>query len=114
MDYSNSHNNKLHHYMITTQITYIRTEEIPDGTGRMDAVEVPKKKTMNAILTNNKKLITYDVLNEGRKAVLQRAHDEYGIEVKDVKDYLYLNIVYMGLMTEDEFQGKPAKKARIS
>ena len=97
--------NKKHHYMATTLVTYNRDIEVSDGT-QMVVEKVRKQKHMNAILHSNKKLITYDMIRQGQIAVTQRCHDELGVKAEDLTDFIYMNIVYCGLMTEDEFQGK--------
>jgi len=92
--------------MATTLVTYFRTEQVPEDGDSIKEVKIQKQKHMNAILHSNKKLINYEMIKQGQVAVMQRCHDELGVKAEEILDFTYMNIVYCGLMTEAEFQGK--------
>lgn len=90
-----STDNKLHYFMVAADVVYSRKDK--------NDVATTKKKTLNCVVTHNKKLITFSLMEEARKAILQRCFEELNIEVTDVADFIFLNWVYMGVMSDAEF-----------
>lgn len=89
-------NIKHHYYLLSATLVYFR---------EVDGVKTQKSKPMNAVLTNNKKLVTYELMDQGRKAVMSRAWEEMQISAENIVDYHINAFSHMGLMTADEFQG---------
>jgi len=100
---------KLHHYLATVIVSFITQSEVDDGGGHGGKKMVdnpPRSKHMNVTITNTKKIMTLPIMNNARAAMCQRLNAELGVDDKDIIDFTYLNLVYLGLMTEGEFQGE--------
>jgi len=87
---------KSHYWMGTIEATYLRVEE----EGEEPAL---KAKRMNVVFTNNKKVISYSVLNQARKGCLIRLNNEFHIAPEHLLDIVFLGTSYLGLMSEEEF-----------
>lgn len=92
---------KIHHYLFASTLVYMRKMDDSDQM-------VQKMKPFNAVVTTPNKLVTYELMDRARKAVLQRAWDEMGISLDNVVDYHVNNFSYMGLMSSEEFSGRKA------
>lgn len=92
---------KLHYFLFSSTLLYFRVE--PGSTERK-----LKTKPMNAVVTTPVKLVTYDLMDQARKAVLSRAWDELQVPIDDVADYHINNFSYMGLMSPEQFNGRKA------
>lgn len=87
---------RLHHYMGCVSIIYVRKS--PEG------IEEPKATSMNVVMTSTTKAITYSTLNELRKAAIMRGMEELELEPGSVKNVVFNNIFYLGLMSTQEFR----------
>jgi hypothetical protein len=92
---------KQHHFLFSSTLVYTRKEDDSE-------VRRQKSKPFNAIVTTGTKLVTYELMDRARKAILQRAWDEMGVPIDDVLDYHVHNFSYMGLMSSEEFNGRKA------
>lgn len=79
-----------HYHMASALVTYLR-----DGA--------PKQRHMNFILTTEDRVITMEVLNQGRKAASLRLMEEAQVTAEQMTDFIYMSIFYLGHMTEREF-----------
>lgn len=104
--------NKLHYYMATTQLFYERDSEIMVDDGSVEKTSVMKTRTMNIVLSNTKKAVDYNLINQGRIATLQRAADEMQVGPELIRDFVYLNISYLGFMSPEVFNGEEANKKK--
>lgn len=86
---------KSHIYIATGLIGYVRDGE-------------PKQRHMNIMVQREDKKITYETINTIRMSCIQRLHDENKVAPEDVKDFVILNISYLGHMAQSEFEGRPA------
>ncbi len=96
--------NNLHHfYMMAVQVTYNQKE----GFDELESYSY-KTKTMNVVVQLNKKSVTYVDLNQARIGVLHRMENEFGITPPDneIVDVIFLNVFYLGLMSQAEFNGQ--------
>ena len=88
---------RMHHFLGAASIGYVR-----EGAN--------KSRTMNGVIAAPDLRLNLETLEQAKGIILQRLIQESGIEASDIKDFVWLNISYLGHMSEREFTGQPASK----
>lgn len=92
-------NQKYHYYMGTVLITYEREGSI-------------KQKHLNLTLELPSKKINFTAMDRLRQSSFKQLQDLFQVNPeKDIRDYTLVNIMYLGLMTQDDFYGEDDRKA---
>ncbi|ABK54409.1 gp40 [Escherichia phage N4] len=101
---------KKHHWLVAAQLTFV----IPDNKdGQEGAVIV-----QNTMLLTEEKQVTFRDLGRAQSALFQNLNDRFG-QVVDVRDIVFLNVSYLGHMSQPDFQQNlvtkdtAAKKAKL-
>jgi len=99
-----SKTNPQHYYMVAAVLTYVRKEV---SQGGVPVTGVPKQRNMNIVLELPRKAITHFVINNARQAMLQRLAEESSVISEEVRDIVFLNFSYLGLMKPEDFYDTP-------
>ena len=91
-------NDPKHWYMATATMDYlIKVDE---------SRTVTASKTVNVLITPERKIITEQDVNDIRNLGLLRLRDHYNIDPERVADFVIVNLMYLGLMSEAIYFGK--------
>lgn len=86
----------LHHFMVCAEILYKVDSDV-------SAVNI------NAVIYNEKdQTVNVPMLNRAQQMVQAHFHQGRGDTSAEILNVTLINICYLGLMTPDEFHGKPS------
>ena len=95
---------QMHWYMATVSMVCLNRMGPNEGGVPEDQIVGTRNITTNILVTPKRKRITASVINDIRQTGLVKARDKYKVDVeKDLSDMAILNIVYLGLMTEKDY-----------
>jgi hypothetical protein len=83
---------RMHYYLATALITYVRDPDSP-----------PKQRHMNIVMQTPDKHITSGTIDQARAVLLQRMIQETQITAENLKDLVFLGFSYLGHMSSKEF-----------
>jgi len=86
---------RQNHFMATVQAIYVKEEQ-------------SRQRMLNIHMATPRNRIVKADLASIQQAAIQRLVQENQIEIQDVKDIIFLAMVPLGAMTEEEFHGASA------
>ena len=92
---------KVHWYMAALEvyyIAYVTNPEAPDD----NKIPVRREQRMNAIVQSQGRNIVAKTLEDIRSLCFMRMEEQYGVKPENMSDYIILNMMHMGHMTEQE------------
>lgn len=86
-----------HWYMIAVEMHYVKPSTDPEAEPSLRA------QKLNVMITPKKRKITAKDIGDIRQLALLCMRDHYKVDIDTMADFIILNMMYMGLMSEHAY-----------
>lgn len=92
---------ETHWFMVAVELLYKKLEA--PATAEAEATYSVRSQKVNVMIQPKKRKITAQDMGDIRHLALLRMQQEYKVDKTDLVDFIVLNIMYLGLMSEHTY-----------
>ena len=88
---------ETHWYMVAVEIHFIQPSKVQGADPTL------RSQKLNVLITPKKRKITAKDLGDIRNLSLLRMKEQYKVDTDQIADFIVLNLMYMGMMSEHTY-----------